>query len=107
MMNKYQTAYQNVQIELPVDNKDIVVLRELVDMSIPKQVEVLTNEIYVLKDGRILEDRYIKDYLCPECDAILSETNRPSYCPMCGQSLSWDHSPFLSPGKEYDSNDDK
>lgn len=100
MMNKYQTAYQNVQVELPVDNKDIVVLRELVDMSIPKQVEVLTNEIYVLKDGRILETRHIQNYLCPECDAILSKAKRPSYCPVCGQCLRWDHSPFLSPGKE-------
>ena len=100
MMNKYQTAYQNVQVELPVDNKDIVVLRELVDMSIPKQVEVLTNEIYVLKDGRILETRHIQNYLCSECDAILSKAKRPSYCPVCGQRLRWDHSPFLSPGKE-------
>ena len=38
-MNKYQQAYQNVQAELPVDNEDIVVLRELVEKSIPKQVE--------------------------------------------------------------------
>lgn len=38
-MNKYQQAYQNVQAELPVDNEDIVVLRELVDKSISKQVK--------------------------------------------------------------------
>ena len=39
-MNKYQVAYQNVQAELPVDNEDIVVLRELVEKSIPKMVDV-------------------------------------------------------------------
>lgn len=83
-MNKYQKAYQNVQVELPHNSNDIVVLRELVEKSIPKQVELYQRQpdnVYNVK--------------CPNCGEVLfmltdldyEFEKRDSYCLYCGQAL--------------------
>lgn len=93
-MNKYQQAYQNVQAELPVDNEDIVVLRELVEKSIPKKPIKYPDSYY--KSGII--DRIFKQqrlYCCPTCgNACLvryapNGRNENNYCYNCGQKLDW------------------
>lgn len=87
-MNKYQQAYQNVQAELPVDNEDIVVLRELVDKTIPKIIEV--KEVPSLSYGTAYE------FHCPTCRKIIaiewdpkaiSLGKFPYCCPSCGQKI--------------------
>lgn len=83
-MNKYQKAYQNVQVELPHNSNDIVVLRELVEKSIPKQVELYQRQpdtVYNVK--------------CPNCGEVLfmltdldyEFEKEDSYCFYCGQAL--------------------
>ena len=83
-MNKYQIAYQNVQVELPHNSNDIVVLRELVEKSIPKQVELYQRQpdtVYNVK--------------CPNCGEVLfmltdldyEFEKEDSYCFYCGQAL--------------------
>lgn len=83
-MNKYQKAYQNVQVELPHNSNDIVVLRELVEKSIPKSVELYQREpdtAYHVK--------------CPNCGEVLfmltdldyEFEKEDSYCFYCGQAL--------------------
>lgn len=89
-INKYQQAYQNIQAELPVDNEDIVVLRELVEKSIPKQVEKATREEYE-------ETGYTR--VCPTCGqfagtklqscGIQYGIEENDYCCSCGQRLKW------------------
>lgn len=79
-MNKYQEAYQNVQAELPHNSSDIVVLRELVEKSIPKKPKKL---------------KKLKLYMCPTCgNAGLTRyarngRNENYYCYDCGQKLKW------------------
>lgn len=89
-MNKYQQAYQNIQAELPVDNEDIVVLRELVEKSIPKMVDAT-------KPGLSHCDAY--NFYCPTCGTFIAYTSDPElgnlseyryHCPCCGQRLRWD-----------------
>lgn len=89
-INKYQQAYQNVQAELPVDNEDIVILRELVEKSIPKMVDVT-------KPG--LPYRAAYNFYCPTCGTFIAYTSDPElknlseyryHCPCCGQRLRWD-----------------
>lgn len=89
-MNKYQQAYQNIQAELPVDNEDIVVLRELVDKTIPKMIEV--------KEVPSLSYAAEYEFYCPICRKIIaiawdpkaiSSGKFPHYCPHCGQKLKW------------------
>lgn len=83
-MNKYQKAYQNVQVELPHNSNDIVVLRELVDKTIPKSVELYQNETGT-----------IYNVTCPNCgNVIFMLTNldyefgkEDSYCRHCGQAI--------------------
>lgn len=93
-INKYQQAYQNVQAELPVDNEDIVVLRELVDKTIPKKIEVkqVPSSSYELSYGTAYE----YEFYCPTCRKIIaiawdpkaiSSGKFPHYCPYCGQML--------------------
>ena len=83
-MNKYQIAYQNVQVELPHNSNDIVVLRELVEKSIPKSVELYQRQpdtVYNVK--------------CPNCGEVLfmltdldyEFEKEDSYCFYCGQAL--------------------
>lgn len=83
-MNKYQKAYQNVQVELPHNSNDIVVLRELVEKSIPKSVELYQRQpdtVYNVK--------------CPNCGEVLfmltdldyEFEKEDSYCFYCGQAL--------------------
>ena len=89
-MNKYQKAYQNVQVELPHNSNDIVVLRELVDKSIPKQVEKATREEYE-------ETGYT--HVCPTCGQFVGTKlqscgiqygiEETDYCCSCGQRLKW------------------
>lgn len=86
-MNKYQQAYQNVQAELPVDNEDIVVLRELVEKTIPKQAEKMSEP----KNGFT--------HTCPTCGDYVGGIvyangnavgiDEHEYCPHCGQKLKW------------------
>lgn len=76
-INKYQQAYQNVQAELPVDNEDIVVLRELVEKSIPKKPRVI----------KVYED--VVCYECPNCNSRTPTNFRKNYCDVCGQKLDW------------------
>lgn len=91
-INKYQQAYQNVQAELPVDNEDIVVLRELVEKSILKKVEVI--EVLSSLYGLSYVDAY--EFYCPTCRKIIaiawdpkaiSSGKFPHYCPSCGQKI--------------------
>lgn len=86
-INKYQQAYQNVQAELPVDNEDIVVLRELVEKSVPKMVDVT-------EPGLPYCAAY--EFYCPTCRKIIaiawdpkaiSSGKFPHYCPSCGQKI--------------------
>lgn len=89
-MNKYQKAYQNVQVELPHNSSDIVVLRELVDKSIPKQAEKTTREEYE-------ETGYT--HVCPTCGKFVGTKlqsygiqygiEENDYCRSCGQRLKW------------------
>lgn len=70
-INKYQQAYQNVQAELPVDNEDIVTLRELVEKSIPKKIEVkqVSSSSYGLSYGAAYEFEF---FYCPTCRKIIA-----------------------------------
>lgn len=99
-INKYQQAYQNVQAELPVDNEDIVVLRELVEKSILKKVEVIEvlSSLYGLSYVDAYEFYYPTSYefYCPTCRKIIaiawdpkaiSSGKFPHYCPSCGQKI--------------------
>lgn len=97
-MNKYQVAYQNVQAELPVDNEDIVVLRELVEKSIPKMVDVkeVPSLAYELSCGYELSYGAAYEFHCPTCRKIIaiewdpkaiSLGKFPHCCPCCGQML--------------------
>lgn len=89
-INKYQQAYQNVQAELPVDNEDIVILRELVEKSIPKQVKKATR-------GEYEETGYT--HVCPTCGQFVGTKlqscgiqygiEENDYCCSCGQKLKW------------------
>lgn len=89
-MNKYQIAYQNVQVELPHNSSDIVVLRELVDKTIPKQAEKTTREEYE-KTGYT--------HVCPTCGKFVGRKlqsygiqygiEETDYCCSCGQRLDW------------------
>lgn len=88
-MNKYQKAYQNVQVELPHNSNDIVVLRELVDKTIPKQAE------------KMEEPENGFTHTCPSCGnyvgaIVYADGNKVGideydYCPSCGQKLKWGH----------------
>ena len=89
-INKYQQAYQNVQAELPVDNEDIVILRELVEKSIPKKTDVKLALFYPYCTTY--------EFNCPNCGRFIfysndNETNifrgHPDHCPRCGQALKW------------------
>ena len=77
-MNKYQKAYQNVQIELPHNSNDIVVLRELVEKENPKKWD---------------KDYVLEQINCPICgkywNIIDNCTETFRYCPNCGQKLDW------------------
>lgn len=77
-MNKYQEAYQNVQVELPHNSNDIVVLRELVEKENPKKWD---------------EDYVLEQISCPVCgkywNIIDNCTETFGYCPNCGQKLDW------------------
>lgn len=93
-MNKYQKAYQNIQVQLSTDNEDIVVIRELVEKNIPKKPIKFPDSYY--KSGII--DRIFKQqrlYCCPTCgNACLvryapNGRNENNYCYDCGQRLKW------------------
>ena len=77
-MNKYQKAYQNVQVELPHNSNDIVVLRELVEKENPKKWD---------------KDYVLEQINCPICgkywNIIDNCTETFRYCPNCGQKLDW------------------
>lgn len=77
-MNKYQIAYQNVQVELPHNSNDIVVLRELVEKENPKKWD---------------KDYVLEQINCPICgkywNIIDNCTETFRYCPNCGQKLDW------------------
>lgn len=83
-INRYQKAYQNIQAQLSTDNEDIVVIRELVEKNIPKQVELYQRQpdtVYNVK--------------CPNCGEVLfmltdldyEFEKEDSYCFYCGQAL--------------------
>ena len=73
-MNKYQQAYQNIQVDLPTNNKDILVLRELVEKATPKKIEI--------EKGKQLEK-------CPNCGKYVYFSTWSYYCQRCGQRLDW------------------
>lgn len=93
-INRYQKAYQNIQVQLSTDNEDIVVIRELVEKNIPKKPIKYPDSYY--KSGII--DRIFKQqrlYCCPTCgNACLvryapNGRNENNYCYDCGQRLKW------------------
>lgn len=81
-MNKYEQAYQNIQVELPTNNKDILVLRELVELANPKKPDYEG-------DGYDEEVEIIYDtWICPNCGKRYEvDYDEYDYCPNCGQKL--------------------
>lgn len=83
-INKYQKAYQNIQLQLSTDNEDIVVIRELVEKNIPKKVELYQRQ-----------PDTVYNVICPNCGGVLFMLTdldyefgkEDSYCRHCGQAI--------------------
>lgn len=98
-MNKYEQAYQNIQVDLPTNNKDILVLRELVDLATPKKPickEYIEPEID--GNGAYVGAIFSYQWKCPVCGAVVAfsepDSDEPTgepdlYCRDCGQRLDW------------------